>query len=244
MRKNYQFGISFVFISIVFFTIFSGCATAGNQALFGSSPVALVSVVANNDINWSGEAPTSRLVITRTQRRAMDADPDQNIATDTVILIDDAGEIIRTTLETSSNIVFAPASDVLNAASYKDARPNSNQAKDEMAKPEGFRYVYYRDNNFLSGFASETGINRMLFVTLNLTKSMSSGFSKNGTARANVSMTIMLKDETGKTLFNKVYESASRDVFKVEGGMYSEYELKQCMISAIQDACYYFLDDF
>ena len=221
----------------------TGCATSDKREYFGSGPIALVSLVANDDINWKDEAPLNPNLTTRSARRTMQEDPDKNMVTSSNEFIDEIETLIRNTLESAAFITFAERDRVLRSQSYNEAGINSLQEKDQMAKPQGFRYINFRDNKFLSALYTETGIGNALYINLNLTKFMYSGFGKNGNYRANVSMSVMLKNEQGKTLYNKTYQLSSRDNADVSGGIYSQSDLRHLLISAIEDACYYFLDD-
>ena len=223
--------------------IMTACATTDKRQLFGSSPIALVSVVANNDINWKDEGPVNVAAASRSARRTMEEDPDQNMVTFSGAIIDEALDIIRSILESSPFISFVPDETVLRSRSYNNARPNAVQEKDEMAKPVDYRYINFRDKNFFADFSAETGINKTLFISLDLTKAMASGFGKNGSFRVNVSMSVMLVNEKGKRLFYKIYTVPGRDTISVSGGMYSQSEIEHALLSAIGDACYYFLDD-
>ena len=220
-----------------------GCATTGKGAIFSGTPIALVSVVSNYDINWKGEEPTSSSVVSDAIRRIMRANEDWVIVTKADIIIDEAEEIIRSSLEKSPQVTLAPKEDVFNARSYNEARLNTNQANGQMVKPAGYRMVFHRDKNFFPNFAKETGIDKTLFITLDLTKEMSSGIGKNGSYRGRATMTVLLKDMRGKDLFNKIYEVPSRDNAKVTSGAYSQEELLELLRSAINDACLDFLDD-
>ncbi|MCL2478244.1 MAG: hypothetical protein FWF22_01990 [Treponema sp.] len=232
-----------VLAAVFILPLVSGCAGTDRKTAFSESPIALVSVVANSDVNWKDEPPLDPGFISRSQRRAMDENPDQTVITNSADFIDAVEQTIRATLENSPYIVFAPSADVTGASAYINARESAIQVKDKMAKPAGYRYVDFRDNNFIKGFAAETGIKKMLFITLDITKRMNSGISKFGSARADVSMSVMLKDENGKNLFYKIYESSSRDQTKVSNSIYSNSELQQMIIDAIQDVCYTFTDD-
>ena len=239
-RKNY-FLTPLFFIVILF--VLANCATAGGKDLFGGSPIAVVSLVSNQDINWKDEAKSDLRLTSRSQRRAMQGDSDQTLVSEADLFIDETGQVIFSVMETSPFISFAPKADVLNAVSYKNAPSYYVQEKAEMAKPAGFRYINFRDKKFLSEFAAETGADKMLFINLNITKFMASGIGKNGSFRVSAVMSVMLKDERGKTLFNKSYEALSRDSSKVSNGMYSESELERMILMTVEDACYYFLDD-
>ena len=220
----------------------AGCATMDRSELFGRSPIALVSVVSNNEVNWKGEGPFSPVMITRATRRTMQDNPDLVYNTTADAFIDEIEESIRTTLEKSPHITFASKETVLHSRSYSEAKP-FNYVKNEITMPSGYRYINSRDKNYLAASYRENGTSNHLFITLQLEKEMSSGFSKNGSFRIIVQMTVLLKDESGKTLFNKNYTVYSRDHANVSGGLYSEFEIRKMLLTSIQDACYYLIDD-
>ena len=230
-----------IFLALVILAV-SGCAST-KSGIFSEAPIALVSVAANYDINWKGEGTISDSAISRMVRRTMGADEEWVIFTRADTIIDEIEEMIRNTLETSPLVSLAPRDDVLRSRAYNEARINLVQEREQMVKPTGYRLINYRDNNFFPALARETGIERSLFITLDLTKEMHGGFGKNGNCRASVEMTVMLKDSRGKNLFNKTYHAFSRGTTKVTSGAYSQEELLDLLRSAISNACQNFLDD-
>ena len=220
-----------------------GCASTGKRTLFSETPVALVSIASNYDINWKGEKPTTESIAGSAIRRLLRTDESLAIVTKADVIIDDAEEIIRSTLDNSPNFSLAPKDSFLRSRSYIDARLNPYQENDKMIAPTGYRLVYHREKNFYPAFARETGIERTLFITLDLTKEMSFGAGKNGRCRGKVDMAVLLKDSRGKTLFNKIYQASSLGETQVRTGAYSQEELLDLLRSAIGDACLDFLDD-
>jgi hypothetical protein len=240
MRKSFVPACA-VFVIVL---LAPGCASAGKAAIRSAgSPIALVSVAANYDINWKGEGETSPAKTSALIRRAIRVDPDWVVVSKSDGIIGEAGEIIRNTLEASPLVTLAPGETVLKARSYNDAKLNPFHVREKMISPEGYRLVYYKDKAFQAGFAEETGIQKTMYVTLALTKSMSSGIGKNGYCRANVAITVLIKDSGGKTLWNKTYEVRSLDRTKVSSGAYSGEELLALFPGTITDACLEFLDD-
>jgi hypothetical protein len=170
-------------------------------------------------------------------------DPDWEIITKSDSIVDDLEQVIRSTLGASPLFTLASKEETLNVPSYMNARLNRLQVDKEMVQGEGYRMVYYRDKNFPPAFAKETGINKILFISLNLTKSMRSGFGKNGTAQAEAAMTVRALSGGGKTLLYKTYELKSLDSIQVTSGSYSRTELLALFPPTIADLCYLFLDD-
>ena len=235
---------SLVLLTVVCMLIASACATTRKGALFSDRPIAIVSVVSNYDVNWKGEEPiTTTYAVGNAIRRTRKVDEDWVTFTRADNIIDEAEEIIRSSLGKFSNVTLAPKDEILRSRSYNEARLNPVQEKEKMIHPTDYRMVYYGDKNLYPALARETGIEKFLFVTLNLTKEMSSGLGKNGRFRAKVSMSVMLKDIRGKTLFYNTYESASYDEVKVTSGAYSENDLLELLRFTISDVCRVFLKD-
>ncbi|MDR0720618.1 MAG: hypothetical protein LBF78_13350 [Treponema sp.] len=240
-KQTRLFVLSPLFIIIL---LISACASSGKQALrSGGSPLAIVSVAANYDINWKGQDQTIESFSGRVIQRMRRVDPDWEIITKSDSVINELEKVIRDTLGVSPLFTLASKEETLNAPSYMNARLNKLQIDKEMIQSEGYRMVHYGDKNFPPAFAKETGINKILFITLNLTKSMRSGFGKNGTAQAEVAMTVRALDSGGKTLFHKTYELKSLDGIPVTSGSYSRTELLALFPPTVADLCYLFLDD-
>ena len=228
--------------AVIVIIMITACATTDKKALFSETPVALVSVASNYDINWKGEK-TEPSLLGGTVRRVMRANEDWVITTSADIIIDEIEGIIRSNLDLSPLVSLAPKDEVLSSRSYNEARINPYQQKDGMITPIGYRLVYYRDRNFFPAFAAETGIKKFLFITLDLTKAMSTGIAKNGTCRARVDMAVTLKDERGKDLFVKNYDISSIEKTKVNSGAYSQEEFLGLLRDVVNDACLDFLED-
>ena len=239
MRKKYFY----LLLCVLIIAFLSACSSVPKSKIFGESPIALVSIVSNDEINWKDEGPINPNIITRSTRRAMEEDPDKAFMTKAADIMGDIESVIRATMSASPYVNFAPKETVFDSVSYEEARLNSHHEKAEMAQPDGFRFINFRDKNFMKSFYGETGLNKFMFITLDLTKNMSGGFSKFGNFRAIINMSVMLKDDRGRTLFNKKYEVYSRTQGKVSGGIYSHSEFADMLLEAIQDACYNLLDD-
>ena len=234
-------------LALVIFSI--GCASAGKAAVTAQKdPIALVSVVSNWDINWQGEDPINPNVIGPLTKRALRGGPDLAVVSNAEELINSAEKIFRDTMGELKTINLADRDTVLDSQAYQSAKLNKYQMYKVneamvMVKPENFRFVDYRDKDFYAALAAETGIQRSMFVEFKFTKTMASGFGKNGECRAQIDMTVNILDAQGKGIFKKTYNLASRDTTKVSSGVYSKSELMSLFDSVISDGCYEFLDD-
>ena len=231
------------FILIAVFLILSGtgCVSSGKAIIEQKDPIALVSVVSNWDINWKGEEPTNPNVFSIIGNRTLQGDPDMTLVSYADELINTAEMLFRNAINASPIMNLAEKEAVLSSRAYREARTNE-PARNTRVKPDGYRFVNSRDRNFPAALASETGIQRVMFIEFDFTKSIFSGIGKiNGECRAEMDMNVLIKDSTGKTLYNKKFSSWSRSTIKVTGGVYSHTGLMELFEEAITNACNDFL---
>ena len=242
-KKSSTFPLGFVLFAIVLICFAAGCVSAGKAALLEQrDPIALVSVVSNVDIHWKDEAPINPKSSNLLSKKARRKNPDLAIAVTAEELIVSAESIFRNHIADSELINLADKEKVLSAAAYQDARINKYQADWEMVKPEDYRLVDFRDKNFFPAMASETGIQRFMFVDFYFTTAMASGVGKTGNGIAELEMRVLIVDSRGKTIYRKVIPGWSRSTVKVSNGAYPKTGMMGLFHAAIDDACFDFLD--
>jgi len=235
-------GIIFILAALIF--LGSGCASSGKAALLAQKdPIALVSVVSNEDINWQEDPPQDPDNLSSAIRRMMRSDPDLAVVTKADELINEAESIFREAMSASRHFVLADRERVLQSRSYLNAKekkyPNRN-----MVKAENYRFIDYGDKNFSAALADETGIQRSMFVEFNFSKFVYSGFSLSGNIKAEVEMTVIVVDARGKTIYRKTSTVPSLAVTQTTSGLYSQSELKGLFWEAIANSCFEFFDQF
>ena len=231
---------NFIFIAAGLILSVTGCVSSGKAITAQRDPIALVSVVSNRDINWKGEEPTSPNAFSIFGNRSLQEDPDMTLVSYADELINTAERLFRNAINDSPIINLAEKDAVLSSRAYREARTNE-PARNSLVKPGDYRFVNFRDKNFPAALAGETGIQRVMFVDFDFTKTMFSGFGKNGDGRAELDMNILILDSRGKTLYNKKISSWSRSTIKVTGGAYSQTELIELFEAVINNACREFL---
>ena len=232
----------FVFIAplLVFFT--TGCASSGKATLLANKdPIALVSVVSNEDVNWKDEEIKNPATIGPLIRRKLNSDPDLAVITKADEIIVMAENIIRDSIAASPKINLAVKEIALNSRAYQDAKIKKYPNRD-VIKPEEYRFPDYRDKIFASALAAETGIQRSMHVEFNFTKSVYSGLFLYGTCRANVEMTVIIVDEKGKVLYRRTNTVPGGSSTRITNGIYSQSELKELFRESLSDVCYLFLE--
>jgi len=232
---------SFIFIVAGIILSGMGCVSSGKAIVGQRDPIALVSVVSNGDINWKGEGPTDPNTTSLFANRALREDPDMVVASSADGLINTAEGLIRGAFD-GSVISLAEKETVLQSLAYRNASLNNAQIRSKMVKPADYLFVNYRDKNFPVVLASETGIQRSMFVEFEFTKVMYSGFGKNGECRAVLDMTIRILDNTGKTLYHKTFSTWSKSTLRASGGLYSQTGLMELFEATITEMCQDFLD--
>ncbi|MCL2380590.1 MAG: hypothetical protein FWC64_03230 [Treponema sp.] len=232
----------FVLFAAALLVLGAGCASPGRAILLSEpEPVALVSVVANWDINWHGEDPVNPNFIGASTRRALHADPDLTIVSNTEELIYTAERHIREIMGWSGIIELADRETVLLSRAYQEAGLNRRRMSRPYVLPAGYRLINPRDREFPQALAAETGIRRSMFVEFTFTKAMRSGFARNGNSGANLDMGVLILDAGGRTLYNRTFSLGSRGAISVSNGMYSHSGLMALFDALIIDACHEFL---
>ena len=233
-------GLILIVTALVFFT--AGCASSARTALLAQKdPIALVSMVSNEDINWEGEPPEDPRVAGPLTKKKLRSDSDLVIVTAADEIINIAEGIFRNTIAASAQISLADKDTVLNSRAYLEAK-EKKYTKRDMVKPDNYRFVDYGDRKFLAALAAETGINRSMFIEFNLTKYMISGIGKFGNARTEVKMLVIILDAKGKTIYRKEHIAVGDSTMHVSNGIYSQMELTELFRESITEACYDFLE--
>ena len=224
--------------------LFTGCASTGKAILNEQKdPIALVSVVSNEDINWEGEPSMDSYSIGPMAKRAIRADPDLEAITSAEELINTAETIIRNILVSSGVNNLAERDTVLRSTAYQNVKIKKYPKRD-MVKPDGYLFADSRDKNFPAALAAETGIQHSIFIEFNFVKSIYSGLSMIGTCRAMVDMTVLIIDAGGKTIYRKTLSLPSMSAIKVSNGVYSHTELYSLFQDTITNLCLDFMEKF
>ena len=218
-----------------------GCASSGKAIIGQKDPIALVSVVSNREINWKDEAPTDSNTFLIYGNRTRQEDPDMTLTSYADEFINTAETLFRKAIDSTNLISLADKETVLSSSAYREAKTN-DPARNTLVKPAEYRFINYRDKEFPAAMVNATGIQRVMFVEFDFTKSMYSGFGKNGECRAEVDMIIRIMDSRGKTLYNNKFSSLSRSTIRVSWAVYSHTGLLELFESAINYACRDFLD--
>ena len=231
---------NFIFIAAGLILFAAGCVSSGKAIIEQRDPIALVSVVSNWDINWKDEGRTDPNTFSIFGNRALREDPDMTLVSNADELINTAETLFRNALNASPIINLAEKNVALSSRAYREARTNE-PARNSRVKPADYRFINFRDKNFPTALADETGIQRVMFVEFDFTKVMYSGFGKNGECRAVVDMTIVILDNRGKTLYNKTFSTWSQSTLRASGGVYSQTGLMKLFEDAINEICQEFL---
>ena len=221
----------------------AGCVSSGKAAFLANrDTIALVSVVSNGDINWKDEKPLDPKAIGSLVQRTLRSNTDLAVVTNADGIIDTAETIFRESMANSGRISLAEKGLVFSTQAYRDAQLNKHQLSREQVKPGGYQFIDYRDKNFASALAAETGIQYSMYVEFNFIKNMASGISKVGSFRANIDMTVLILNSQGKISYKKTISMPSSSAINVSNGVYSQSELIIALEDTISDICHEFLN--
>jgi hypothetical protein len=231
--------------------LLAGCTTIrGGKDLSPYSPVSIVSVISNYDINWDGEGPSlQKSLATNTGAFVKKALRGNSQETRVRIskaddLINEADLLLRGIAADAGIAAFAAKDSVIFSRAYAGARINPRQDNEDTVAAEGYRFVYFRDKAFPENLARETGAGSLMIVTFTFTKFMASGVAKNGTLRAKVDMNVQIISAAGKNVFNRSFNLTSGEKIPVSGGYYEEPAMMRLFHSAVSDVCYEFIAQF
>ena len=231
-----------VLLAVALAYAWTSCVSfAGADLLSDTSPIALVSVVSNLDINWKGEDPVNPNLIGAATRRTLRADPDLAIVSTAEELIVTAERMFREIMDSSGMIYLASQETVFYSRAYREAPLHRRWVNREHATPAGYRVIDPRDRNFPQAFAAETGVQRGMFVEFNFSKFMRSGFGRSGNCGADLDMRVFVRDAGGRTIFNRTFSVISGSGIAVSNGVYSHSGLMALFEEALYDAFHDFL---
>ncbi|MCL2066064.1 MAG: hypothetical protein FWG99_01190 [Treponema sp.] len=237
-----------VFLAAAGILLFSACKSSPRprgKDFSPHAPLALVTVVSNQDINWEGEKTREEDFISgfirNTLRLNRDASRVRISSADT--MIDEADEILRKVIADARVFVLADKERITDSHAYWTSSRNANLPSGQIVA-QGYRYLNHRDRQFAAQLSEENGVRSLLYVNFTFNKKMVSGFAKTGRCRALVKMRAVVVSPQGKTVFRYEIETRSSDRIDVKSGSYDEEEFMDLLREAIGEACYRFIWKF
>ena len=234
--------------SLLLLSACGGFPRARTRDFSAHAPLALVTVVSNQDIYWYGEnafGSNNPLVtnIVRDQFGLRRAERETVRISDASELINEAEQMLRMVLSESDVFRLVDRELVINSASYIAAGSDTPRRARQIAA-QGYRFIDHNDRQFAARLSQELGVNSLLFVTFDFNKEMASGFGKTGTCRARVRMETVLVDSSGRRLFRDEFNTISSDRISVRNGTYYHDEMIDLLREAIGEACLRFIWQF
>lgn len=234
----------FILIAAGFVLSGVGCASSGKTVLLAQKdPIALVSVISNEDINWQGEASTNPESLGPLVKRKLRNEPEMAAITKANELINTAEFMLRSAVNASGRFSLAERETVLNSSAYQNAKERKFPNR-EMVTPDNFRFVDVRDKNLPAALAAETGLKRFMYVEFNFTKMLFTGISFIGSCRPDVEMNVVIVDAGRKTIYRKAVSSLSTSGTRTVNGVYNQAELLELFHEAIDGVLFDFFSDF
>lgn len=238
-----------VIILLAFVCLFAGCSSLGNpKNLSPFTPVGIVSVISNGEINWDGEGPTIPPGETVGGKlfNAVSNRPDSGRVwiSNSGDLISEADASIRIILSQAGIGGFADKDRITASGAYTGAAEYARLGREKKVHAQGYKFLNPRDKNLPARLFQETGIKSVMYITFTFSKVMGSGIGKFGNMRAKVDMLVTIISAEGKTLYNRTHTKTSEDKIAVSNGGYSQDELMNLFRSTIADACYDFISFF
>lgn len=185
-------------------TLLCAILLGGVSALFAKpftpqTPIAAITIMANNEISWEGETAKSGGLL----KVMSNIDAEENDDDDTLILkgltkpyLNDAVKAVYEVFS-EEGIELIDEATVINADSYVNAEDNKMYKMALYRTVDGYKLIGPKDNS-IKNIVSEVGASSAVIVNLNIQKTMVKGIGKNGTMTAFVTANIDFCDATGK----------------------------------------------
>jgi hypothetical protein len=240
-RKPVRNPITTVAVTFITLALCAGCAGLGRQRemdLSAHLPLGVVTVLSNYNIYWDDEDPGA------SNRPKKNENPEKTRVSRADTLISDAEAILQQCLADAGITEIVPKSAIIESQAYKNAKRKSAWNNKRTVLAEGYEPVDYRDKNFAAALAEETGVKAGIYIIFDFSKAMASGIGKSGAFRAQIYMTVVVVDETGKLLYKKDRFVTSADKIAVSFRRFNQAELIDLFRSTIANACYRFIQEF
>lgn len=182
---------------------------------------AVVSIYANDKIEWYGEESESTGILNLVGRNKVNneaSDEEKAKLGFTGYLLNDAA---ADTIEALAAYGFdlVPQEEVLNCDTYTAAKDNKMKKAALMVTPDGYKLFGTNDKQF-SKIISETGAEGLISVYFDIAKLMDAGVAKNGKMKACVTVSIEFIGSNGKTLKTFSGFASSEESLEVVAGIY------------------------
>jgi hypothetical protein len=219
-----------------------GCASFGSRKAIDLSthlPLGIITVVSNYNIYWADEDPDASEFFKKTK------DPEKTRVSRADALITDAEAILRQRFSDAGITAVASKEEITESRAYANAKRKRGWNNKNTCLAEGYEPIDYGDKNFAAALAEETGVKAGIYVAFDFSKAMSSGIGKAiGYFRAQLYMTVVIVDETGRIRYKKNRFVSSDERIPVSLRAFNEEELLDLFRSNIADACYLFIQEF
>jgi hypothetical protein len=228
-------------LSLIITALCAGCASFGYQRetdLSSHLPLGIVTVLSNYNIYWDDEDPGSS---NRPQKKET---PERTRISRADKLIVDAEAILQQSFADAGITDVVPKDTIIESQAYKDAKRRFLWNNNRTVLAEGYEPINYGDKKFAMALARETGVRAGVYIIFDFSKAMASGIGKSGAFRAQVYMTVIIVDSTGRIIYKRDRFVTSADKIQVSFRYFNEAELIDIFRSTIANACYLFIQEF
>lgn len=232
MKKNGKL----ILAAITGVAMLTGCATT-KVALNPEelSPVAVVTVRANEEISWYGEEESSgagKGLLDKFITKNTNEDT-QVLLSRTTPLLDDALDAVYEVLS-SVNIKLVEKENVINSSCYLSAEENKMLKAAAFVCPEGYRILSSNDSAFSKSLMAETGASSCIYISFDINKIIRTGVGKNGKMTACVTTNLEIVNSEGKTVARLNGYATCEDSIAIVGGIYDPKKLNAMFPSTIR----------
>lgn len=221
------------------------------QDLSVISPLGVVKVSSNSELNWYGEkeeAQGGSSLLGAVANKVLKDSENEKVSTllsRTDLLLEEAETILLSSLKEVGTVNLTDKEQILKSAAYDSIDDSITLTNPTVISANGYKlFSWSREQDFAEKLYNETGTKGMVYVNFLFEKKMVTGIVKNGTMGAMVTMVVEITDETGKRLLTRTYWSISEKNIPVIASLYDPNDLMALFPATIEEVCQDFASEF
>lgn len=202
----------------------TGCQSLSDAgALRSLTKVALISVVANDQVYYVGEKPVKPQVVTTLTRKVSNAAQTTEAVNlrleKTDVLTAKAEELLTAALASAKGKDFTAKADLFASKGYAGVVDNGLDGFG-FTKPEGFKFLRFDDREQIMNLARELGANGLIAADFLFQKERATAKEQSGVLVARTTLTISAYNRDGRLSYRQAFVGTSQNSEDVTDNLY------------------------
>ncbi len=213
-------------------------------------PMAIVRVSADTEIDWNNESNDTLggSLLGGVANKVINDAKDEKVSTilsRSDLLVDQAEEVLRTSLEEVGTIRIVDRDAVLGSNAYSAVEDTRSLMTTSVIPAAGYKFFSNKgEESLASALEKETGAKSQIHAHFTFEKIMDTGISKNGAMGVSVELYIEMIDDEGKRIYSGYYWEQSRDTTPVVAGIYNPEDMMSLFTVPLEKVCREFAAEF